>query len=478
MTSTVLDDGSEQGSVPTPTGMPDGWRSRIGNRRWPCASAFLMMVTGLLFMVLWFPVVHHQQTWYVGADLWGMVRGAHYVGWGFLGGIYVPSNGIITFPGLPVLLAPAAILSGGLHLSESYSPIFLAHPTAALILQPIELLLASSVVFASDALAEHLEVSRKRRACLCIVIAVVAWPTAALWGHAEDALAMSFALYGLIACLDKKWAKCGWLLGLGIVVQPLVALLLPLLIASIPRARRFMIIIRSLTASGLLIGVAIAGNATDTLRALLQQPTPPSVNHATPWVALSPQLNRAPEPVSHVSAALPRSIPSLLDAVTTTGREVIVVAGGAGRILDVAFAVLLGLYVWRRPQPAIRLVWLAAVVLASRCFFEPVMTPYYLAPPLFLCLVLAARQRGKRFWPASIIALEITVFAYHHLNPWLWWLPVVAGLGAIVALGYPGGIKAETESPEDSFIVAEESDGDPALEQIPVVAPVRAPAFL
>ena len=52
------------------------------------------------------------------------------------------------------------------------------------------------------------------------------------------------------------------------------------------------------------------------------------------------------------------------------------------------------------------------------------MTPYYLAPPLILCLVMASRQGAKRFWSAVVIGLEITVFAYHHLNPWVWWLPV------------------------------------------------------
>jgi hypothetical protein len=66
------------------------------------------------------------------------------------------------------------------------------------------------------------------------------------------------------------------------------------------------------------------------------------------------------------------------------------------------------------------------------------MTPYYLAPPLFLCLVLAARQPARRFAAAAVLSLEVTVFAYHHLHPWVWWPPVVASLGTIVALCYPG----------------------------------------
>ena len=42
---------------------------------------------------------------------------------------------------------------------------------------------------------------------------MIAFPTAALWGHAEDALAVTFALYAMVAMMDEKWAAMGWLLG-------------------------------------------------------------------------------------------------------------------------------------------------------------------------------------------------------------------------------------------------------------------------
>ena len=43
----------------------------------------------------------------------------------------------------------------------------------------------------------------------------------------------------------------------------------------------------------------------------------------------------------------------------------------------------------------VRLLWLAAAILPTRCFFEAVMCPYYLAPPLFLALVMVARSNGR-----------------------------------------------------------------------------------
>ena len=191
------------------------WSSRVANRKWPLVVAGVMLVAGMVFMVAWTPLILHNGSWNMGDDEWGIFRGAHYVGWGYLGGIYTPSNGIISFPGMSVLLAPLAMLSGTLHLTESYPPYFLTQPTAALLLQPAELLLASTVVFAADALAECLEVARRRRVALSFTIGLIAWPTAAIWGHAEDSLAMTFALYALVAFLQKKWTALWMAIGVG-----------------------------------------------------------------------------------------------------------------------------------------------------------------------------------------------------------------------------------------------------------------------
>jgi hypothetical protein len=407
-----------------------------------------ILVSGFVFMFVWNPLVHHVGSWATGGDLWGIFRGAHYVGWGDLGGIYTNGNGIIAFPGMSVILAPVAMLSGKLHLTESYLPFFLPRPTAALLLQPIELLLASTVIFASDRLGERLGVGGRRRFWLCLVVAIVAWPTAAVWGHAEDALAVTFALYAMVALLDNRWAAMGWLLGFGVVMQPLVALTVPLIIAATPQGQRVLVAVRSAALSVILVGLAFAGDASDTYRSLVDQPTPPSVNHATPWAALAPKLNSGAVHTVHVTSLVPGLGHPAAKELTTKATEVVLVAGGPGRMLGVLLALSIAVYVWRRPQPPVRVLWLAAGILASRCVFEPVMTPYYLAPPLFVCLVMASRQSRKRFWPAVVIALEITVFAYHHLNPWIWWSVVVVGLGTIVALGYPDDLHDRLPDPD------------------------------
>jgi hypothetical protein len=436
---------------PSPRGFGPTVRSRCSERKWPILMTVVLVVSGMAFM-LWWPVLfQHRHGWDTGGDLWGIFRAAHYIGWGFLGGVYDPSTGVNSPPGLELLLAPVAMLSGHLGLTESFPPFFVPYPSAALLLQPIELLLTSTVLFAVDALAERLGVARGRRIALCVVTAVLAWPTVALWGHAEDCLALALAIYALIAGVNGKWKSCGWLFGFALVTQPLVVMMLPLVVAASPSGQRVWTAVRSIALTAVLVGVAFASNAADAYRALVLQPTPPSINHSTPWVSLAPSVsNVAPQAVNQASFTYRggkfmsgRPTPAHFHAVA-------VVSGGSGRAIEAVLALLVGLYVWRRPQPPDRFIWFAAACLGMRCMFEAVMLPYYLAPPLILALAITSRQGGRRFWPAVVLGFEVTVFAYHHLSPWAWWLPVVAGTVAILALGYPNGKPDRFNPPPDS----------------------------
>jgi hypothetical protein len=415
------------------------------NRAWPMAVAGLSVVAGMAVLLEWEQLLHHADQWSTSTDLWGIFRAAHYVGWGDLGGIYAPGNGVDSLPGMAVLLSPVAMLSSALHLSEEFPPFVIARPTAALLLQPIEVLLASSVVFATDALAERLQVSRRRRAWVAVAVGLIAFPVGALWGHAEDALAMTFAVYALVAMLDRRWARCGWLLGFGIVFQPLVAVILPLVIGASPAGRRGMQVVRPTLLPVALVALAFLGNAAGTYRAVVEQPTPPAPNHATPWLSLAPRLPPETPQTGHTVTVASSTGHLALKPVTSGSQHVVYVTGGAGRGIYVVLAALLGLFVWRRPQPGVRLVWLAALLLAARCFFEAVMTPYYVAPALLLALVLAASRGSRRFAAASALAVAMSVFAYFRLEAWLYWLPIVASMSAMLVLSYP----AEQVHPPD-----------------------------
>jgi hypothetical protein len=393
-----------------------GWLFR---RRWPIATTVMMLGMGITYLLCFGSVVHHRPVWTTGGDLWGITQAAQAVARGRFGGVYDSGTFVLSVPGMELLLAPIAKVVAWAHLTANVGPYRFDHPSAALVLVPVEMLVASTTVFAGDALAERWGVGTGRRAGLCLVVGAAAWPVAAVWGHAEDCLSVAIAMYALMAMLDDRWVRAGWLLGCAIAVQPLVGLLVPLVVGAAPSGRRVGLVLRSAALSVALVALALVDDPAATFHAVLQQPTPIELNHGTPWAALSPV-------VAHTSI--------VVDGVR---RHLTIVAGGPARMIYVALAVLVGVVVWRRPQAPVRLVWLGALVLAGRCFFEPVMTPYYLAPPLILCLVLAARHSTRRFTAAVVLALAVTVFTYFHLEPWVWWLPVVASMTSLVMLGYP-----------------------------------------
>jgi hypothetical protein len=190
-----------------------GGVARLRRRALPLAVTLAFVVIGMSFSLFWAPVVRHHQYWITPGDLWGTYRAAHFVGWGDLGGVYGSGTALVTFPGILLVLAPVAMLTGALGLSESF-PRFLPHPSAWLVLGPFEMILSAVALFACDALAERLGVGRGATCCpLPGRSAVLLWNVAVIWGHPEDALAVGLALYSLVFAFDGRWTGAGWLFG-------------------------------------------------------------------------------------------------------------------------------------------------------------------------------------------------------------------------------------------------------------------------
>lgn len=441
--STLTDEDTEARPTSLLVGGP-GARLNSGNgpsRSYgiPLVGSVVLVAFGIAYLLGWGPLVLHHSQWTTGSDLWGIFRGSHYVGWGFFGGIYDSSTGVNTFPGMSVLLTPVAMVSGALGLSESVPGLLLPHPTAALLLQPVELLCACSVLFAANSVAVRLAIRTSLRVWLIGVITVVAWPVAAVWGHAEDVLAVTFALFAIRLLIDGKSRRSGWLMGIGIAFQPLVGFILPIAMGITPAGRRVKFFFQAALPSVVLIGIALAGNWSDAFRALVKQPTPPSLNHATPWVSWAPHVGQLPIPKAEATLQLGQLHGHYhVFANTVNTNSLIVVSGGPVRTIGLIFAVLIGLFAWRKRPDPIGIMWLCGVALALRCYFDPVMTPYYLAPPLIVAMIAAARMGRLRFGIAAVGSLAVTVFAYCRLSPWAWWLPVVGMLAIVLACGYPG----------------------------------------
>ncbi len=154
--------------------------------------------------------------WFVPGDLWGTQLAARAVAYGHLNRVYSPSTGLITFPAVAALFAPAVELgrlfgwatvrpgSTAIRLPTGWLPILIVTVGSAL-----------PVLFATDGLAELLAVSRPRRLVLAGVEAVAVWNVVVWWGHPEDALGVAFLVFATTSALAGRWNRCAWLIGSG-----------------------------------------------------------------------------------------------------------------------------------------------------------------------------------------------------------------------------------------------------------------------
>lgn len=376
----------------------------------PVAATCMVVLTGMAYTLLWAPLVRHHPYWITPADLWGAYRSAHFIGWGYVGGVYSAGTSLVTFPGILFLLAPVAMLSGAFGLKEAF-PYSIPHPTAWIVLGPIEMLLSSVALFATDAIARHLGVANSRRAVLCLVEGAVLWNVCVTWGHPEDALAIGLAAYSLLFAIEGRWTGSGWLFGAAMATQPLVILILPILIAMGGRRRLAGTVIRSFLPTAVLLVGPLVNQFHSTIHAILDQPNYPRIDHATPWTVLAPRLG---------------------------GRGLdLTIAAGPGRVVALLVACALGFWAIRwRDQPGM-LIWAAALALSLRCFTESVMDPFYIWPTLALGLV-AASASGKRLILAGTSAILVTVVSDWRLGELPWWLLVSGGLILLLALSRTG----------------------------------------
>jgi hypothetical protein len=381
----------------------------LGRRRWPLAMMLLFVIVSMVYSLWWGPVVHHSHVWMIPGDIWSTFRAAHWVGWGDIGGIYGSDTQLVTFPGIAVLLAPVAMISSTLALGESHAPIFNSQPSSWLLLGPVILLFGSTCLLAFDAMAEELGVSGPRRIVLSFMEAVVIFQVVTLWGHPEDLLALTFSLYALLAMFHGRWPLSGWLWGAAIVMQPLVILMFPLAFVRTPTTYRLRLCLFGALPSVALLSGPLVRQWHQTSAVLFHQANAEFIDHATPWIALSPTLSR-----------------------TSVG-------AGPGRAIAILVAILIGYLAYRRPPSAVGLLWLCALALSLRCFFESVMDVFYLGPPLALIVLTAATCASwKRLAGSWAIAMVATVFAFHRASEWAYWAPMVVFLAIGLACAWPG----------------------------------------
>ena len=393
-------------------------RERIRRRMFPLIASAGLIAVGM-FTTTWGPTLIGHAEWALPYDLWGTLIATSRLAHGNIGGLYAPPTGLISLPGAAVILLPCAALISALGLSLAIPGAANLHPAVWLVAGPYVIAIGCLPLFAADALAERLGVTRWPRALLAAAGAGILWSVCARWGHPEDAVGVGLLLYAVLAQGNGRTARAGWLAGAAVCVQPLVLLALPIMLALLPWRRMPPFLVRAAVPSVAGVAAAAIADWHDTYQSLTSQPDSPVVNHPTIWTSLAPHL-----------------------ANTN-------VAAGPFRLATIALACVCALAIRRRwaghpvsvPWPAPELasvLWWIAFALALRSFFEPVMVSYYPWPPMAVALIPAATLGWRRVLAAGLVAGGLTAAAQGPSHAvWIWWAPIVAGLIVLLAISWP-----------------------------------------
>ncbi|HEY6278149.1 MAG TPA: hypothetical protein VIX86_17675 [Streptosporangiaceae bacterium] len=391
----------------------------LARRLFPLLATVALLVIGMGGTTWWGPALIGRTAWSLPHDLWGTLIAASRLVHLDLGGLYTQPTGLITLPGAAVILAPAAAVINAAGLSLQIPGPNNLQPAAWLIAGPYQIAVSAVVLFAADAIAEQLGLTRWRRAALTAAQAMALWNVSVQWGHPEDAVAVALLLYGILALSRSKTVWSAWLLGAAVAIQPLVLLALPFLAVLIEPRRLAGYLARAAAPGAVLLAIAAAANWSATFTAVTSQPNWLTVDHPTAWTYLVPQLPGGG------------------------------VAAGPARVLTIAVACGCALVAGRRwraarqagrwsSQTLTEVLWWAALGLALRSVFEPVMVAYYLWPPLALVLIPAAANWLSLITTSVIAGLLTFVSQVSWRGPWSWWVPMITGLAlALLAARLP-----------------------------------------
>ena len=389
---------------------PVPWLAR---RALPLLATVGLLLIGMSSTLWWGPAMIGKTAWSLPLDLWGTLEAAHRLLHLHPGGLYTQPTALITLPGAVVIMLPLVAVIDATGVSLALQSAANPQPAAWLLAGPYEIALSAVVLFAADAIAEHLGLDRRRRAMLALAEAVAVWSVSARWGHPEDAVSVGLFLYAILALARSRHRRAAWLAGAAIAIQPLVLLAVPVVAMTIPLRRVPGFLIRAAVPAAVTLAAAAAANWDATYAAVTRQPNFPAINHSTPWAALSPHM------ADGVLAAGPARIVAILVACGC--------AAVAGRRWHAAQTVD-----WDH-ETLIDVLWWAALTLALRCVFEPVAVAYYLWPAMAVALIAAART-WSRLIPAALAATALT-FASQIAwrGVWAWWVPMMVLLALTLA---------------------------------------------
>lgn len=394
--------------------------SWVEERSAPVFATAVVVVAGLAYTIWWTAAARHG--WQSVSDLWNSAEISLAISHGHLGMVYGPGSQLDSPPGFEYLLAPFMAFGHavGFKTAAEASP---HYPVFWLVLAPACMVLASSVLFALDAVARTWSLSEGRRVLLGLLAGAGVVSATMFWGHPEDCVSLALVIWAALT-VERSGAgglrRAAWLLGFAVACQPLAVL------AVAPVVARFGW--RSLGPSSWRVALPslvvvlpeLVTHGAWTLHQIVDQPFLPVDESSTPFTHLARSLGHG------------------------------MYGGGTLRLLASVVAVGVGWVVCRRrfDLPTVLLVMAAAFTL--RVAFESELLGFYFYPVVALSLLLTVRARSWSWFSVcsmlSVVNLVVGNRREHAIA--LWWPAMLLTTLAMLVLAYRCVRAGASEAPE------------------------------
>ena len=396
---------------------PGAWGApgRGGNMRrvspWLDARAVPFMVTlflaaaGAVYSLAWSALAHHK--WQVYSDLWNSADMSLAVGHAHWSAVYAYPSQIESPPGFEYLLAPVMVLGHAIGLGTTIAE---GHGfmVFGLILAPLAVLLAGSVLFALDAIARSWGFSEVQRAAVSLVAGLGVVSAVVFWGHPEDCIALALVLWAAVAADHSgsaRASRAGWLLGAAVAFQPVALLGVAPVVARFGWRDLGRVAWRTALPSALLLLPEVLTSAAVTLHRVVDQPYFPADESSTPF--------------GHFSRALGNGFYS----------------GGTLRLVSTLAAAAVGYIACRRRHDLPWVLLVMSLAFTLRVLFESELLGFYFFPVVAICLLLTMRRSWSLFGAcavASVVCLILGNRRAHDIV--LWWPAIMATTVLMVGL--------------------------------------------
>ncbi len=374
-----------------------GW---LENRTPPVVATVAMLVAVMAYSLMGHAVLHGGQDGLLSpSDLWSLAGSSSAVLHGDFAHVYMRHGALTSPPAFEIALAPVMALGELLglspHLRVTGEPL-----SMWLVLGPAAVFLASTALFAVDAVARAWGFSEQRRLALALVGGLGVANVVGYWGHPEDCIAVAFVLWAALSIERRGSAgasRTALLLGLGIAFQPLALLAVAPILARLTWRGAIRLVGWLALPSLVVLAGPLLAETHRTLFVLVRQPFQPAYVSLTPLTSLA----------SHLGPGLD--------------------GGGPTRLVAILVASALAILVCHRRHDLPTVLTMVTVAFFLRVLLETELNWYYLWPVPALCLLLALRRGPARFGVCSLaLAASVALGDRRVHDIALWWPALMA----------------------------------------------------